>query len=270
MRANVEGARNALALADGLRAEFFYYLSTAYVAGLRSGIVHETPASDDFAVNNIYEASKRMAERIVLGSRGPYSIVLRPSIVVGHSRTGATLSTSGLYGLVNGLRIHQWAVRKRFGINGTKQRIRLNIDANSLVNFIPVDVVSRNAVSIALSDASTKIFHLTNEGGSTAGEATSAVFQEIGLPIPEFVTDGEDLHEHDRLLNEAISFYRCYAVNGKTFDRTNTDAVLGTAASDFPMGRRELKTFVRRFLEQRTSTGKAAIEPVGALMADAI
>ena len=82
------------------RLERFCYVSTAFVdspSHLKSApylIQHEGRF-----YNNAYEYSKSMGEREILARRLP-SVIVRPSLIVGDSRTGEISSFNGLYTLL--------------------------------------------------------------------------------------------------------------------------------------------------------------------------
>jgi thioester reductase-like protein len=98
-RVNVDGTGNVLELCQACSGlERLVYVSTAYVAGKRTGVVyeHELVLGQDF--KNHYESTKFQAEVWVreLMDRVP-TTVLRPAIVVGDSRTGETEKFDGPY-----------------------------------------------------------------------------------------------------------------------------------------------------------------------------
>ena len=75
------------------------HVSTAYVAGRRDGVIRpeELPGADG-PFNNTYEQTKAQAERFLRERMGELPItVVRPSIVVGDSRTGRTFNFNVLY-----------------------------------------------------------------------------------------------------------------------------------------------------------------------------
>ena len=86
-------------LARGGRPSRLVHISTAYVAGRRDGPV--APADLPGAggpFNNTYEATKAKAERILRERMSDFPItVVRPSIVVGDSRTGRTFNFNVIY-----------------------------------------------------------------------------------------------------------------------------------------------------------------------------
>jgi thioester reductase-like protein len=98
-RVNVDGTRRMVELAERCpQLERFSYVSTAYVAGAHQGAFGEDDLDVGQRFRNPYERSKFEAERLLRerGSALPLQ-VLRPSIVVGDSRTGWTSSFNVLY-----------------------------------------------------------------------------------------------------------------------------------------------------------------------------
>jgi thioester reductase-like protein len=98
-RVNLEGTRRMLELAAECGAlTRFAHVSTAYVAGDHSGDFTELDRDLGQGFNNSYEQSKWEAERLVneRGAELPVQI-FRPSIVVGHERSGWTASFNVIY-----------------------------------------------------------------------------------------------------------------------------------------------------------------------------
>lgn len=74
------------------------HVSTAFVAGLRRGLVLEDELVHDAGFKNAYEQSKNEAEQWLAVHAGGLPLsVFRPSIVVGESRTGQTSNFGMLY-----------------------------------------------------------------------------------------------------------------------------------------------------------------------------
>ena len=95
---NVGGVRGVVDLAaEGARrgrAPRLIHVSTAFVAGRRSGVVQpeDLPGPEE-PFSNTYEATKAQAERLLRERMGSVPItVVRPSIVVGDSRSGRTFN----------------------------------------------------------------------------------------------------------------------------------------------------------------------------------
>jgi long-chain acyl-CoA synthetase len=81
-RVNVDGTEHVLELAaQWPRVERTVHVSTAFVAGRRTGPILEHEDGPDEGFVNSYERSKFEAERLVRSSAGPW-VILRPSTVV--------------------------------------------------------------------------------------------------------------------------------------------------------------------------------------------
>lgn len=100
---NVTGVQGivdlAAEVARGRRLSRLVHVSTAYVSGRRDGPVSpdELPGPKG-PFNNTYEATKAKAERILRERMGELpTTVVRPSIVVGNSRTGRTFNFNVIY-----------------------------------------------------------------------------------------------------------------------------------------------------------------------------
>jgi len=74
------------------------YVGTAYVAGERTDLVRESELAVGQSYRNTYEQTKAEAEALVRSRLGSVpGIILRPSIIVGDSRSGATSSFKMMY-----------------------------------------------------------------------------------------------------------------------------------------------------------------------------
>ncbi len=96
---NVEGTGNVLGLCRAAaHLKRLVYVSTAYVAGQRTGVVLEHELAMGQAFKNHYESTKFQAEVWVRELMGDVpTTILRPAIVVGDSRTGETEKFDGPY-----------------------------------------------------------------------------------------------------------------------------------------------------------------------------
>jgi nucleoside-diphosphate-sugar epimerase len=253
---NVEGTRNVLDLARAAGVTVFNHVSTAYVAGRRTGVVREELVGDEEVCNNRYEQSKVRGERLVAGVSDMHVRILRPSIVIGHSRTLVATSFTGLYGFIRGLGQFRRAVARRLGDFLTHRAVRVLADPATRTNFIPVDAVAANAVAIGRSNTSAGVFHLTNACMPTVGQGMMLLFRELGLRAPRFIGSAREFTSIDEALDREVRFYSSYMLNGKDFDRGNTDAVAGTA-SHYPMTDDVLLAHVRWFVRTQTREGRA-------------
>ena len=162
-RVNVEGTGNVLEFclaAEGL--ERLAYVSTAYVAGWRSGVVYEHELIMGQEFKNHYESTKFQAEVWVREAmdRVPTTIV-RPAIVVGDSQTGETQKFDGPYYMLRAIAQSERARRPipQFG--------RLE----ATFNVVPVDyVVAAIAAAAAEPEAQDQTLHLVDPDPVTSRE----------------------------------------------------------------------------------------------------
>jgi nucleoside-diphosphate-sugar epimerase len=100
---NVELTRALLALGRAIDITRFVFISTAFSSGYTERPIEETLHAEPDEDPTEYTHSKRVAEREVAESGLPY-LILRPSIVVGHSRTGRYKGRPyGIYQFLNAM-----------------------------------------------------------------------------------------------------------------------------------------------------------------------
>ncbi len=154
-RVNVEGTGNVLELCLAAKQlERLAYISTAYVAGDRHGVVYEHELVLGQGFKNHYESTKFQAEVWVreLMDRIPTTI-LRPAIVVGDSQTGETEKFDGPYYLLRTI-----AVSERLG-----RPVMQFGKAAAPFNVVPVDfVVAAIAKAAYLPEAEGETLHLVD------------------------------------------------------------------------------------------------------------
>jgi nucleoside-diphosphate-sugar epimerase len=241
---NVTGTRSVVELAHACGAQTFNYISTAYVAGTREGVIKEELPAGHTDVNNEYERSKVDAELIVADSGFDRLRILRPSIVVGHSLTYGATAFAGMYGFTKNLRDLQREVTKRLGNFLSLRPLRVRADPTAPLNLIPIDVLARNLVTIGVSDSDASIFHLTNAAPPPVGGAVRVVFDALGLRRPRYVNNDAEFTSIDREVDDRLEFYRSYIGTHKQFDRTNADAVTGSDAASAPLSTETLVSLV--------------------------
>ena len=171
-RVNVDGTGNVLELClAARRLERLAYVSTAYVAGTRTGVVyeHELVMGQDF--KNHYESTKFQAEVWVreLMARVPTTI-LRPAIVVGDSRTGETEKFDGPYYMLRAIatagRLHTPVVQ--FGAS------------DATFNVVPVDyVVAAIAAVAGAPEAEGETLHLVDPDPLPTRELMTLLAREL-------------------------------------------------------------------------------------------
>ncbi len=177
-RVNVDGTGNVLELcARAEKLERLVYVSTAYVAGLRRGVVYEHELVMGQGFKNHYESTKFQAEVWVRGymDRVPTTI-LRPAIVVGDSQTGQTQKFDGPYYLLRGI---SYAER-------TGQPLLQFGRSDSPFNVVPLDyVVEAIATAAGLPETEGETLHLVDPEPLSAGDLLKRLAEHYGARPPK-------------------------------------------------------------------------------------
>ncbi|MFD9069065.1 SDR family oxidoreductase [Streptomyces lasiicapitis] len=267
---NVEGTANVLNLARRLGARTFNYMSTAYVAGSRTGRILEGSVTDTSLANNCYEQTKMRAEFLVEAAAADMRVrIMRPTVVIGHSVTRHGMNWSGLYGFVRQVLAFKRSASRKLGTFLSHARVRLLADPGTKVNLVPVDIVARNAVAISLSDTSEMHFHLGLSEGLPVREAVAKIFELIGLREPQWAADKDGFTAIDEALDDGTTFFRSYLKFDKRFDLAHTAAVCGTDASHHLIGMDEFEEYLLYYLrtlrgfDAHSKTGRV-VHPVAA------
>lgn len=187
-KVNVDGTGNVLDFClEAESLERLAYISTAYVAGKRKGVVYEHELVLGQAFKNHYESTKFQAEVWVREymDRVPTTI-LRPAIVVGDSQTGETQKFDGPYFILRAIAQAARAGRTipRFG------------RADAPFNAVPVDfVVEAIATAAGARNTLGETLHLVDPEPLTSGELADVLSIEYtGKPtrgrIPSRMAEG--------------------------------------------------------------------------------
>ncbi len=193
-KANIEGTRGAVALAEAIQAGCFHHVSSIAAAGLYDGVFREDMFEEAEELDHPYFRTKHESEGVVRREcRRPWRIY-RPAIVVGHSKTGEIDKIDGPYyffKLIQKLRkaLPQWM--PTVGIEGGR------------INIVPVDFVVDAMDHIAhRKGLDGGCFHLTDPEPRRIGEILNLFAKAAHAPqmtmrlnakmfgfIPDFVID---------------------------------------------------------------------------------
>ncbi len=230
-RMNVEGTRRLLDFAASMpRVRSFSYVGTAYVAGLRTGLICEGELDTSPGYRNTYEQTKAEAEALVRSRSGSLpAIILRPSIIVGDSRTGVTSSFKMMYWPLKIYARRLWRTVPGY--------------PDAVLDIVPVDFVTRAVAHLAFDqNAIGGTFHLC------AGPRGSATIQRIAHRAMEYFQGREPRYVDPKVFFAAIRpllflmlwgrkrrvlvdgrAYRDYFSMRMQFDTTNAERLLGPA-----------------------------------------
>jgi thioester reductase-like protein len=168
-RINVEGTRYVLDFAAGAhQLRSFAYVGTAYVAGERADLVRESELAVGQSYRNTYEQTKAEAETLVRSRLGSMpGVILRPSIIVGDSRTGVTSSFKMMYWPLKIYARRLWRT-----VPGYR---------DAVLDIVPVDYVAASVARLAFDEAA-----LGNTVHLCAGPRGSATIQQVAQRAAEY------------------------------------------------------------------------------------
>ncbi|MDP2821326.1 MAG: SDR family oxidoreductase [Sulfuritalea sp.] len=171
MAANVDGTRNAVALAQQIDAGCFHHVSSIAAAGMFEGVFREDMFEEAENLEHPYFGTKHESERIVRAEcKRPWR-VYRPGLVVGDSRTGEADKIDGPYyffKLIQKVRriLPPWM--PSIGLEGGR------------INIVPVDfVVDALAYLSHQKNLDGRCFHLTDPHPMRVGDVLN-VFARAG------------------------------------------------------------------------------------------
>ena len=175
-RVNVVGTINVLDFCEACQSfERFMYVSTCFVSGSRDGLVREVELDEGQGFKNHYESTKFWAEVEVQRRMETIpTVIFRPGIVVGDSRTGETAKYDGPYYLM------------RFIMKMPERVPMLNVGSGkNLVNIVPVDFVIDAMVEIAGQEGATnEVYHLADPNPMRAGDLVELIMETMGKAPP--------------------------------------------------------------------------------------
>ena len=170
---NVGGTSNVADLAARCRRhERFTYVSTAYVAGEPRGLFREDQLDVGQRFRNPYEQSKFEAERMIRERATQLPLqILRPSIIVGDSRTGRTSTFNVLYGPLKAL------ARGRIPAIPARR--------SSPVDIVPVDYVADRAYELATTGPDGTFHLVAGRNATTVGRLLELSTRHLRRPAPK-------------------------------------------------------------------------------------
>lgn len=247
-RVNIEGTGNVLEFClacDALRQ--LHYVSTAYVAGVRKGVVYEHELVLGQSHKNHYESTKFQAEVWVrsLMDRIPTTIY-RPAIVVGDSQTGETQKFDGPYYILRTIsrQIATGLPIPQFG------------RASAPFNVVPVDFVVDAIAAVSRDpDSVGQTLHLVDPEPLSARELTTLLSREYAGRDPQVRLPATLVAESLRLKVVRDMFEGApresirYLNHPVRFDTRVADAVLGRLGLRCPRFDEYAPNIVRFFRE---------------------
>lgn len=263
LQTNEQGTANALALVEAAGIPAVHYVSTAYVAGDREGAIPEAAVPAGTRTNNVYEESKIRAEALVAAAPVATRQIVRPSVVIGHSRTFHATSFTGMYGFIRALWHANRVVEGRLGGLLRYRPLRFDFAADFELNLIPVDAVARVICGLlSTPPRGLSHYHVANVTPPAIGEAVALLCETLGLARPLFAVPEAELSSIDREVSRATRFYQSYLRYPKTFETAATEAVVGRSDLVWDLRAENLYPYGSWYLQQLEASASGS--PAGA------
>ena len=225
-RSNVEGTRNVVELCRSTGIRQFHHVSTAYVCGLRTGVIREDELDVGQQLGNAYEESKVEAEKFVRSAEFLDKLtVYRPAIIIGDSVTGYSTTFHGFYTplkILSALADHIDTSQ----VNAWMPILAiLNLTGQERKNYVPVDWVSKVISYIVGQPGSHgRTYHLTPQRGVTVNVTCGAIEQALREQIQRAGADAKYTPAFEELVTtliEQMETYRAYWRDDPEFDASH-------------------------------------------------
>jgi NAD(P)-dependent dehydrogenase (short-subunit alcohol dehydrogenase family) len=172
--ANVDGTRNAVALANQLKVGCFHHTSSIAVAGMYKGLFREDMFDEGQKLEHPYHRTKFEAEKIARTQTTVPWRVYRPAIVVGDSRTGVMDKIDGPYYFFTAIKMARHYVPGWVPLVGPEL---------GYTNIVPVDYVAAAMDHIAHQPGLDGLaFHLTNPKSQRSGDVMNVIAAAAHAP----------------------------------------------------------------------------------------
>jgi NAD(P)-dependent dehydrogenase (short-subunit alcohol dehydrogenase family) len=185
-RANVTGTRNAVALANALEAGILHHASSVAITGAYKGMFREDMFDEGQELPSSYHQTKFDSEKIAREESTIPWRVYRPSVVIGHSKTGVMDKIDGPYYFFKALQKARHALPEWFPLVGLEF---------GYTNIVPVDYVAAAMDHIAHQPGlDGQAFHLMASKSQRSGEvlntfAKAAHAPHMAIRIDKRLTD---------------------------------------------------------------------------------
>jgi nucleoside-diphosphate-sugar epimerase len=256
--ANVANLENVLTLAARSRCSYFHHVSTAYVAGKKTGpCAEELVETGEFT--NVYEETKYLGERSVsaiCAREGIRLNIYRPSIVYGSSLNGRTIRFDAVYYPVRtvlffknvyekDLREHGGKKAREMGVAlgaDGRMHLPLRVEATTAggINLIPIDHFVGAFMAIMDDCLDGGVFHIVNERLTTIealSDYTMRFFDIEGVrAVPPQAFIEVPRNGLEILFEHYVEAYGAYMKDTRVFENGKTREILrrrGITCPDF-------------------------------------
>ncbi len=234
-RTNVDGTKRLLELTTEAGIREWHYVSTAYIAGLRSDRILENQSDMGQEFGNDYERSKTISEQMLRQSKAILSLtVYRPSIVIDLHPTTSMRSDQ----TINSAFAMFQALSQRFGLPDRGDWFRrLGFSGHERKNIVTVDWVATMIAQVYRRPAlHNQTYHLTSPAGTAASELEDgfrAAVLDSGIKLPARRAEATALI--DEQAAPFVAAFKPYFRDDPIFDRANTvQAMAVCGEADLP------------------------------------
>jgi nucleoside-diphosphate-sugar epimerase len=229
----------------------FYYVSTAYTAGMRGGDAAELLHIGNLCINT-YQLTKWCAEQSLFALHAEQNLpvtIFRPTIVVGHSQSGWTRRNGfGMYMFVDAIN-----AARRLGIT----TVRFNLPDDVRPDMVPVDRLVEDMAGLtfrAAQGAEFEIFQCSGGRELTTRQVVSTIGETAGVSV-EY---GAPLTAVEHRIDRAIDANRPFASTDWAFGRSRLDEALGRRDSRPPVTKALLERLVTWYRQGPDADMRAA------------
>jgi len=222
-RVNVMGTTHILELCEHApRFERLNYISTCYVSGRRTGLIREAELDEGQGFNNHYESTKFWAEAEVQRrwNRIP-TVIFRPGILVGDSRTGETDKYDGPY----------YVLKLLERLPDTLPFVNVG-KGQTPVNLVPIDFAADAMVELASRPESVgTVFQLADPDPMRSAEVLDLMLRIMGkapaaLDLPPLLVSSalklKAVRDRVKVPAEVFAYFN----HDARYDTTHTDEAL--------------------------------------------
>ena len=256
---NVDGTQAMLQLGQSLNIKVFNYISTAYVAGKRSGAIAEDLSNTAALLEtfyNAYEQSKAQAEIELVAYCEAQEIdyrIFRPSIIIGDSNTFQSNSDMGLYGILRRLLLFKRRTDQKMPGYLTNKPLQVYGDGEIPINLLPIDHFIEQVFEVRAAPQSlNRIFHIINPDPPKLGDVARVIADCLELNAINITLDDREFGIVDQVFRKSYDFYQSYFLTAKTFVNDQVSALIGRKkAKQRPLNEADIEKYVLAYVEQQ-------------------
>jgi len=259
---NVDGVMNILGLIKRLKIPKFHHIRTANAAGKEKGTVYEDGLKSNPEFRNVYEETKYLAEQIIRSS-GVNHIILRPSIIMGNSKSFEADSDKMVYGVVKLYHtLNRLLEREYRDENGLPNNLNFDVRGvrSATKNCITVDSVVEMMLAVKNNGQIGQTFHLTNPIPTTIGELHDNILAALDINYLSISPNVHDNgHKKQKFVNRGVELYEEYMnQDDPVFDMTNVVELIGNNSVpkfDSDLQQKLYKAYAKRLEKTKNKKG---------------